>query len=119
MCIRDSARTLRHEWNEAKLRIQVPNQGAHLVRIGIQNDLATQFIGKWVSGFRRAFRDTTFYIEPDSSNQMCADLLTGSLDFAVMFALSLIHISMCIRDRSSPSRATAISATMRPLASAK
>ena len=80
------ARTLRHEWNEAKLRIQVPNQGAHLVRIGIQNDLATQFIGKWVSGFRRAFRDTTFYIEPDYSNQMCADLLTGSLDFAVMFA---------------------------------
>lgn len=80
------ARTLRHEWNEAKLRIQVPHQGAHLVRIGIQNDLATQFIGEWVAGFRRAFRDTTFYIEPDYSNQMCADLLTGVLDFAVMFA---------------------------------
>ena len=80
------ARTLRHEWNEAKLRIQVPQQGAHLVRIGIQNDLATQFIGDWVAGFRRAFRDTTFYIEPDYSNQMCADLLTGVLDFAVMFA---------------------------------
>lgn len=80
------ARTLRHEWNEAKLRIQVPHQGAHLVRIGIQNDLASQFIGEWVAGFRRAFRDTTFYIEPDYSNQMCADLLTGVHDFAVMFA---------------------------------
>ncbi|MFM7445673.1 MAG: LysR substrate-binding domain-containing protein, partial [Tabrizicola sp.] len=26
------------------------------------------------------------YIEPDYSNQMCADLLTGILDFAVMFS---------------------------------
>jgi LysR family transcriptional regulator, flagellar master operon regulator len=80
------ARTLRHEWNEAKLRIQVPQQGAHLVRVGIQNDLATQFLGEWVAGFRAAFPDTAFYIEPDYSNQMCADLLTGVHDFAVMFA---------------------------------
>jgi DNA-binding transcriptional LysR family regulator len=80
------ARSLRHEWNEAKRRIQVPHQAAHLVRIGIQNDLAAQHIGEWVSAFRRAFPDTAFYIEPDYSNQMCADLLTGILDFAVMFA---------------------------------
>lgn len=80
------ARALRHEWNQAKRRIQVPHQAAHLVRIGIQNDLAAQHIGDWVSGFRRTFPDTAFYIEPDYSNQMCADLLTGVHDFAVMFA---------------------------------
>ena len=80
------ARTLRHEWNEAKRRILVPQQHAHLVRIGIQNDLSAVYLGDWATGFRRSFPDTAFYIEPDYSNQMCADLLTGTLDFAVMFA---------------------------------
>lgn len=80
------ARALRHEWNEAKRRIQLPQTTAHLVRLGIQNDLAALYLGGWVAGFRRAVPDTTFYIEPDYSNQMCADLLTGILDFAVMFS---------------------------------
>lgn len=80
------ARALRHEWNEAKRRIQVPQAAAHLVRLGIQNDLAALYLGDWVAGFRRALPDTAFYIEPDYSNQMCADLLTGILDFAVMFS---------------------------------
>lgn len=80
------ARTLRHEWNEARRRIQVPDRAASLVRLGIQNDLAAQHIGEWVAEFRRALPDTAFYIEPDYSAQMCADLLTGVQDFAVMFA---------------------------------
>jgi DNA-binding transcriptional LysR family regulator len=80
------ARALRHEWNEAKRRIVVPQQAAHLVRLGIQNDLAALYLGDWVAGFRRAVPNTAFYIEPDYSNQMCADLLTGILDFAVMFS---------------------------------
>lgn len=80
------ARSLRHEWHEARRRIQVPDRAADLVRLGIQNDLAAQHIGEWVAEFRRALPDTAFYIEPDYSNQMCADLLTGVQDFAVMFA---------------------------------
>lgn len=80
------ARTLRHEWNEAKRRIVVPQQAAHLVRIGIQNDLSAVYLGELVAGFRRSFPDTAFYIEPDYSNQMCADVLTGTLDFAIMYA---------------------------------
>lgn len=80
------ARSLRHEWNEARRRIQVPDNAAHLIRIGIQNDLVTQYIGDWISRFRRGFKETAFYVEPDYSNQMCADLLTGVLDFAVMYA---------------------------------
>ncbi len=80
------ARTLRHEWNEARRRILVPDRAGSLVRLGIQNDLAAQHIGEWMSDFRRAMSDTAFYIEPDYSNQMCADLLTGVQDFAVMFS---------------------------------
>ena len=80
------ARSLRHEWNEARRRIQVPDRAAHLIRLAIQNDLAAQHIGDWVADFRRALPDTAFYIEPDYSNQMCADLLTGVQDFAVMFS---------------------------------
>lgn len=80
------ARTLRHEWNEARRRIQVPRGAATAVRLGIQNDLAAQYIGQWIADFRRSFPDTAFYIEPDYSNQMCADLVTGAQDFAVMFS---------------------------------
>lgn len=80
------ARALRHEWNEARRRIQIPQGAAHLVRLGIQNDLAAVYLGDWMAGFRAALPSTAFYIEPDYSNQMCADLLTGILDFAVMFS---------------------------------
>lgn len=81
----EHARYLRHEWNEARRKIKVPDLAAQLVRLGIQNDLAALHIGEWMAEFRRAFPDTAFYIEPDYSNQMCADLLTGALDFAVLF----------------------------------
>ena len=80
------ARALRHEWNEARRRIRIPQGAAHLLRLGIQNDLAAVYLGDWVAEFRAALPQAAFYIEPDYSNQMCADLLTGILDFAVMFA---------------------------------
>jgi LysR family transcriptional regulator, flagellar master operon regulator len=80
------ARALRHEWNEARRRIQIPQGAAQLLRLGIQNDLAAVYLGDWMASFRAALPETAFYIEPDYSNQMCADLLTGILDFAVMFS---------------------------------
>lgn len=80
------ARFLRHEWNEAKRRITQPTGAGHLARLGIQNDLAAVYLGLWVAGFRQQFPQTGFYIEPDYSNQMCADLLAGTLDLAVMFS---------------------------------
>ncbi len=80
------ARALRHEWNEARRRIQIPQGADQLLRLGIQNDLAAVYLGDWVAEFRAALPETAFYIEPDYSNQMCADLLIGILDFAVMFA---------------------------------
>ncbi len=80
------ARMLRHEWHQARRRILIPQRAAHLVRIGIQNDLSALYLGGWVADFRRATPETAFYIEPDYSNQMCMDLLAGTLDFAVMFS---------------------------------
>lgn len=80
------ARTLRHEWHQARRRILIPHRAAHLARIGIQNDLSALYLGGWVAEFRRSHPDTAFYIEPDYSNQMCMDLLAGTLDFAVMFS---------------------------------
>jgi LysR family transcriptional regulator, flagellar master operon regulator len=80
------ARALRHEWNEARRRIKIPQGAAQLLRLGIQNDLAALYLGDWVAEFRGALPATAFYIEPDYSNQMCTDLLTGILDFAVMFS---------------------------------
>ncbi len=80
------ARALRHEWNEARRRIQIPQGADQLLRLGIQNDLAAVYLGHWVAEFRLALPQTAFYVEPDYSNQMCADLLTGILDFAVMFS---------------------------------
>ncbi len=80
------ARTLRQGWNEAARRIKVPGQAADFLKLGIQNDLSALHLGEWVAEFRRALPDTALYIEPDYSNQMCADLLTGAQDFAVMFS---------------------------------
>lgn len=79
------ARTLRHEWNEARRHVLATNTAAMTVKLGIQNDLAASHIGEWVSAFRRALPETAFYIEPDYSTQMCADLVAGAQDFALMF----------------------------------
>ena len=51
----------------------------------------------YIAGFRRALPETAFYIEPDYSNQMCADLGTGALDFAVLYsprALPDLHFTL-------------------------
>ena len=80
------ARALRHAWAEARRAVEPTGAQAVTLRIGIQNDLAAGHIGDWVSGFRRALPETAFYIEPDYSNQMCADLGTGHLDFAVLYS---------------------------------
>ena len=79
------ARNLRHAWAEARRSVDAAGVVALTLRIGIQTDLAAGRIGDWVSEFRRALPDTGFYIETDYSAQMCVDLATGSLDFAVLY----------------------------------
>jgi DNA-binding transcriptional LysR family regulator len=87
---------LRHAMAEARRAVTASGLAAMTLRVGIQNDLAAGHIGDWIAGFRRALPETAFYIEPDYSAQMCADLGTGHLDFAVLYsprALPDLHFS--------------------------
>jgi LysR family transcriptional regulator, flagellar master operon regulator len=81
----EHARAMRHEWNEARRSVQSTGDYARSIRIGMQNDLAATHAGEWIAEFRKAHPQTSFYLEPDYSNQMCADLLAGELDVAVIF----------------------------------
>lgn len=90
------ARALRHGWTEARRAVQGTGTAALSLRIGIQNDLAAGHIGDWVAEFRTRLPDCAFYLEPDYSSQMCHDLATGALDFAVLFtpgALPDLHFA--------------------------
>ncbi len=80
------ARTLQQEWNEAQRSVQSADNFARSLRIGVQMDIAPDAIGRWVQAFRKTMPDTSFYIEPDYSIQMSADLLAGGLDIGIMFA---------------------------------
>jgi LysR family transcriptional regulator, flagellar master operon regulator len=77
------ARALRHAWVEGIRHVQGATKPT--LRIGIQNDLAASSIGTLVAAFRTGLPQSAFYIEPDYSNQMCADVTSGTLDFAIMF----------------------------------
>jgi len=79
------ARMLRRDWNEAKRAVAPTGESAVIMRLGIQNDLADAYIGDLLADFRRMFPQMAFYIEPDYSAQMCADIVSGVHDFAVLF----------------------------------
>lgn len=80
-----SARLLRQEWTEAVRAVAPQGESALTLRISLQNDLVAGHIGALVADFRAAFPQTAFYIEPDYSAQICADLVTGVQDFGLMF----------------------------------
>ncbi len=79
------ARTLRLGWAEALHATRHAGDSALTLRIGIQHDLAGTHIGDWVNAFLNAFPGVSFYVEPDYSANMCAELDAGSLDFAMLF----------------------------------
>ena len=79
------ARLLRQDWTQALRAVSPTGTAATVLRLGIQNDLAAGHLGALVAAFRTLLPDAAFYIEPDYSTQMCADLVTGILDFAVLF----------------------------------
>lgn len=94
------ARGMRHAWTEAQRAVTATGNKALNLRIGIQHDLATgemgQQIGIWIAAFRKALPECGFYIEPDYSAQMCADIARGSLDFAVIYTPQMgadLHIA--------------------------
>ena len=78
------ARTLRHEWRETLRQLQ---GGDHpTIRLGVQNDLAAAHIGELLAGLRKGLPQARFYVEPDYSNQMSMDVLSGNLDFALVYS---------------------------------
>jgi DNA-binding transcriptional LysR family regulator len=80
------ARALRRGWTEALHAVRGAAAEAVTLRIGIQHDLAADYIGDWLTLFRGALPGTGFYFEADYSNQMCADIIAGNLDLALMFS---------------------------------
>lgn len=80
------ARALRAEWAAAQRAAGGAGDKALVVRLGIQHDLVGAGLADWMAGFRASLPDAGFYVELDYSNQMCADLIGGALDFAVMFS---------------------------------
>jgi LysR family transcriptional regulator, flagellar master operon regulator len=80
------ARTLRRDWVGALRALAAPADAAIAVKLGIQTDLAAEYLGDWIAAFRAALPQTAFYIEPDYSTQMCSDLITGAEDFAILFS---------------------------------
>jgi DNA-binding transcriptional LysR family regulator len=79
------ARSLRLAWAEAVTAARQAGDSALTLRIGLQNDLAANHIGDWVNALRAAFPGVSFYVEPDYSASMCAELAGGSLDLALLF----------------------------------
>lgn len=79
------ARALRQGWTEALQDTAGSGSRAMTLRIGLQRDLTDHHIGDWMRQFRAALPEAAFYIEADYSAQMCADLVSGALDLALLF----------------------------------
>lgn len=79
------ARALRRAWTEALNAAREAEAASLTLRIGVQHDLAAARVGEWVTALRAALPDASVYVEADFSQQMCADLISGGLDLAVLF----------------------------------
>jgi LysR family transcriptional regulator, flagellar master operon regulator len=79
------ARVLLAEWHRGLRAVRGTGNRALMLRIGLQHDLVGSGLGEWTKAFRAALPDCGFYIETDYSPQMCADVLSGFKDFAVLF----------------------------------
>lgn len=79
------ARSLRHGWMTALNATRDSGIAGVTMRIGVQHDLVGLAIGKLIAQFRASLPDTVFFFEADYSTQMCADLVAGALDVAVLY----------------------------------
>jgi DNA-binding transcriptional LysR family regulator len=83
------ARALRHGWITALNATRDSGMAGASLRIGLQHDLVGLAIGDLVARFRAALPETIFLLEADYSTQMCADLVTGAQDLAVLYTPKL------------------------------
>ena len=80
------ARALRHAWVTALNATRDSGMAGVTMRIGLQHDLVGTAIDALIGRFRQVLPDTIFYIEADYSQQMCADLVSGAQDVAVLYS---------------------------------
>ncbi len=79
------ARALRLSWSQATAAVRQEGAFAMTLRLGIQHDLAGPRLPDWLECFRAVFPQAQFNIEADYSEQMCADLMSGVRDVALIF----------------------------------
>jgi DNA-binding transcriptional LysR family regulator len=79
------ARNLRHSWVTALNATQDTALGGVTMRIGLQHDLVSVDIERLIARFRSVLPQTAFLFEADYSGQMCADLVSGAQDIAVLY----------------------------------
>lgn len=79
------ARSLKHSWVTAINATMDSALGGVTMRIGMQHDLVSVDVQRLVGEFRDVFPQTAFLLEADYSGQMCADLVSGAQDIAVLY----------------------------------
>ena len=80
------ARALRHSWSVALNATRDTSLGGVTMRVGLQHDVVTPQIRRLIDRLRDVFPQTAFLLESDYSAQMCADLISGALDIAVLYS---------------------------------
>ncbi|MGF0539147.1 LysR family transcriptional regulator [Agrobacterium sp. ES01] len=81
----DHARALQRQWHEAARAVESAGAFEHSIRIGVQQDVAEQLAGPWLSKIHQELPTTSIYMEVDYSTQMNRDLASGELDLAVLY----------------------------------
>ncbi|SFS22236.1 LysR family transcriptional regulator [Yoonia litorea] len=79
------ARGLRHSWSVARNATRDATLGGVTMRIGLQHDLVSPEIRTLIQELRETFSQTAFLFEADYSGQMCADLVSGVQDIALLY----------------------------------
>ncbi|MCK0095849.1 LysR family transcriptional regulator [Yoonia sp. F2084L] len=80
------ARSLRHNWITALNATRDTAMAGVTMRIGLQHDLVSLEMNRLIGAFRDVLPDTAFLVEADYSTQMCADLMSGAQDIAVLYS---------------------------------
>lgn len=79
------ARALRLSWAEATAAVHEGGAVAMTLRLSIQHDLAGIHTGAWLNCCRAVFPEARVLVEADFSTQMCADLMSGERDVAIIY----------------------------------
>ncbi|MEJ8561782.1 LysR family transcriptional regulator [Yoonia sp. GPGPB17] len=80
------ARSLRHDWVTALNATRDTAMTGVTMRLGLQHDLVGVEIKQLIGRLRDILPDTAFLFEADYSGQMCADLISGQQDIAVLYS---------------------------------